>query len=516
MKMIKHIIPVFFAFLLVSCFDDQSTEAVRPLAEIIIDESSILKEYNIAKNEEIVIKPVVSQTNDPLPLSYTWEIDQKVVGTADTLLYVGNKLGSFNGRLIVENSDGKSFHIFKLNVNSPYESGITVLSKDAEGHSCISFMQDATTAGAKTEFYDYNVFEVNNPGLDFASNASDLVQTKGSIVVSCQGKDGVDDDNATIYFLNEKTFVMENMVDGSEYPTFKPTKLMIPSESYFGTGYPVLSADGKMYEIPTSNAVLQPSHNLLSTYAQTCFIEADNSSFYDIIFWDKEVNGLALIYNAYGPFFCGSKYLLKSDSIATDDYFVKQFSKLKGVKNLTLIRRTPEQKKTERRELIGIAEGAIALQKIIVSTFFWEKVEGVVGNVYRVLDHNKGFSKVANKTFTLIDEYTPSIANATYDTMFFPNGNKVMKWYYSKEKKNDKENYYLEDSEVLCEIGSEKAVITAFEITDDHQKTYVAFYEPEEEGKNGSIWAFDTDTGEILEKYDNVCYQPVKIIYKKK
>ena len=100
--------------------------------------------------------------------------------------------------------------------------------------------------------------------------------------------------------------------------------------------------------------------------------------------------------------------------------------------------------------------------------------------------------------------------------MLFPDGNKVMKWYYNKETKDDGKIYYLEDAEVLCTIGSNKAVITAFEISDDHKQTYVAFYEPEQEGKNGSVWVINTDTGEVLEKYDNVCYQPVKIIYKKK
>lgn len=515
MKITKYIIPAFAALLLVSCFEDKSTDAIRPLAEIIIEDGCIKNEYNIAKNEELVIKPLIKQLNNELPLSYTWEIDQKVVSRDETFHYVGNKLGSYSARLIVENSDGKAFHIFKLNVNSPYENGITVLSKDAEGRSCLSFMQESMIAGEKSEFYNENSFEINNPDLVFASNASDIIQTKGSIIIACQGKDGDANDNATIYFLNEKTFVMENLVDGSEYPTFKPTKLLTPSESYEGGAYPVLSADGKMYSLPTYNAVLQPSHNLLSTYAQTGFVEADNSSYYDIIMWDKELNCLTLIYNGYGPYYCGSKYLCLRDSITKDDYYVKNFSKLKSVKTLTLIRRTPEQKKTSRRELIGIVEAPLALQKVIVSTFFWQAVEGKVGE-YNVLD-NKGFTKTASKkTYSLINENTPCIANATYKTMLFPDGNKVMRWYYNRETKGDGKMYYLEDADVLCTVGSNKAVITAFEISDDHKQTYVAFYEPEQEGKNGSVWVIDTDTGEVLEKYDNVCYQPVKIIYKKK
>ena len=44
----------------------------------------------------------------------------------------------------------------------------------------------------------------------------------------------------------------------------------------------------------------------------------------------------------------------------------------------------------------------------------------------------------------------------------------------------------------------------------------VLFYEPSQSGKNGSVWVIDTNSGKVLEEYNNVCHQPVKIIYKKK
>ena len=53
-------------------------------------------------------------------------------------------------------------------------------------------------------------------------------------------------------------------------------------------------------------------------------------------------------------------------------------------------------------------------------------------------------------------------------------------------------------------------------MSEDHLKTYVAFYEPDQDGLNGSVWVFDTDKGTVLEKYDNVCYEPVKMFYKKR
>lgn len=511
MKTSKSILLALAMLSFVSCFKDESTDATQPISEIFIDESNLEKVYNIAKNDTLVIEPTVIQTNAELPLSYAWELNQEVVSTDKIFKYVGNTLGVYNGRLIVENEDGKAFFIFTLNVNSPYEYGITVLSKDASNRPYISFMQEPMKEGDEKKFYTENCLERNNPDQFFASNPSDILQTTGSLIVACQGNDEEANDEATIYFLNEKTFVVENIVTGSEYESFKPTKLLIPFYGSTGVSYPVLSADGKMYSLPTSNAVLQPSTQFTSTYAQTAFVRCESQSSYDVIVWDKEVNGLAVLYNGYGPYYCGSKYLLQRDSVAQDAYFNKNFSKLKEVRTLTHINKTKRQQSESYSEMVAIAQAPLQLQKSIIGTFFWRPIEGTIGG-YEVLDRGKGFSdaKAASRSYSLINENTPCIANATYETMLFAHGNKVLRWYYSKDK------YYLEDADELLTVGSDDAIITSFDISEDHLKTYVAFYEPNQEGQNGSVWVFDTDNGKVLERYDNVCYQPMKMIYKKK
>lgn len=504
----RHILhSLIVSLALVSCFEDESTLATRELAEISIDGSSIKKEYNIRKNDTLIIEPVVTQSNGELPLTYTWELDQQVVSTEPVLRYVGEALGAFSARLIVENEDGKAFHVFALNVNSPYEYGITVLSEDAEGKPHIAFMQEPIKEGDAKAFYNENSLVRNNPEQTFASHPADMVQTTGSLIVACQGSDG-EEDGAAIYFLNEKTLVVENIVESKEYKTFKPTRLFTPGDSFDGGAYPVLSADGKMYSLPTYNAVLQPSHKLLSTYAQTGFVVDNGGGYNDIILWDAEVNGLVLIYNSYGPYYLGSRYLLQRDSLLTDEYYVKNLSKLRGVCTLTPVLRTPAQKKVLEQELVAIVKAPLMQQKVVVATFFWDGVSGSYGE-YRVLD-NKGFTKAASKSCTLIDEHTPCVANATYETMLFANGSRVMRWYYNKD------NHYLEDADVLLSVGSDEAVITSLAISDDHTKTFVAFYEPSQEGKNGSVWVFDTGTGTVLERYDGVCYRPVKVMWKKK
>ena len=506
MKTYKYILFALATLTLASCFKDESTDATNPIAEITIDESNLQKVYNINKNDSLIISPVVTQSNKELPLYYAWELDQVIVSTEKEFRYRGDILGTYNGRLIVSNDDGKAFYTFTLNVNSPYEYGIMVLSKDTDGRPHIAFMQEPLEEGGEKKFYDENCLEKNNTDQFFASNPSDIIQTTGTLIVACQGNDNDSEDGAAIYFLNEKTFVMENLVESNEYKDFKPTRLLTPQGSYEGSAYPVLSADGKMYSLPTYNAVLQPSHKLTSTYAQAGFA-IGGDRYNDIVVWDNEVNDFVCLYNSYGPYYCGAQYLLTRDSLMTDEYYKKNFSKLKGLNSLTPIRRTAEQEKNSRLQFVAIVKGALATQKVIMGSFFWEAVTGSYGK-YNVYD-NGGFTKAAAKNYSVINENTPCIANATYETMLFADGNKVMKWYYLNDA-------YLEKAVELLQVGSDEAIITSFDISADHKQTYVSFYEPNQEGKNGSVWVFDTNSGEVLEQYDNVCYQPVKVLYKKK
>ena len=128
MKTYKYILFALAAFTFASCFEDESTLATNPIAEITIDESNLQKVYNINKNDSLIITPIVTQKNKELPLSYAWELDQEIISVEKDFRYKGDILGTFNGRLIVSNDDGKAFYTFTLNVNSPYEYGILVLS----------------------------------------------------------------------------------------------------------------------------------------------------------------------------------------------------------------------------------------------------------------------------------------------------------------------------------------------------------------------------------------------------
>lgn len=485
--------------MLASCFSDETTEATRPLSHITI-ESGIDSVYNIDKNSTLVIRPVISQSNKEKTLSYTWEIDLKAYSHDEAFTFVGNALGRYSCRLIVENEDGKAFYPFIVYVNSPYEEGITVLSKDARDNSMLSFMQKPEP-GNEGSFTVGDCFAVNNPDTPFAAGAADIVQCSGSLIVACQGG-GERGDLPTIYYLNEKTLVVENMFTVPEYDDFKPVILGIPDKSFSGTSYPVVCENGKVYDFSTAEAAVAKPRKLLSTYAQNCIV--NSGSGYDILLWDNENNALAQIYNGYGPYYCSTQYNLKLDD---EEFESKNYFSGSSLVAMTKIRMTTSQKVSSgsRQEFLILTQKIPSTRSEVLYTDFWgydfEKDEitfNTANTVQGVLLNSP------------LQASTPCVANKTYYSLLFADGNKVRRWNYNTSLSK------LAKAPTLLTVGSDSAVITAFEISSDHLKTYVAFYEPGQEGLNGSVWVFDTDKGTVLEKYDNICYKPVKMFYKKK
>ena len=166
---------------------------------------------------------------------------------------------------------------------------------------------------------------------------------------------------------------------------------------------------------------------------------------------------------------------------------------------------TPQQANTNAAQALVMTKNGMIVQKTVVSTSFWSYNYDTAETV---LDDNGG-TKMACVGICPITETTPMIANMTYFSLLFADGNKVRRWYYTT-------NTQLTQADVLLTVGSSEAVITGFEMSSNHEQSYVSFYEPSEAGMNGHLWIFDTDTGDVIDKYDNICYRPVKMIYKKK
>ena len=492
------------ALLAVSCVKDDTSLGNGAISIIDIDSTSIQTEYNIKKNDILVITPQVTQQNKQKALTYTWEVELQTVSNSPSFQYEAKQLGSYRCRLIVENEDGKSFFNFTIHVNTPYEEGLTLISKDKNGQGKLSFLLFSPDGKPAEDFTEDDCFAANNPDEEFTVNPVDIVHSGENLILACQGDET---QAAAIYYLNEKTLVVENKITAPEFPDFKPTRMAIPSEGAIGVAYPILCENGKVYEFSTSEGALVKPRKLPYTYAQSVVTyDEGNPGIYYLLFWDEEAKALCQVYRGYGPYYCSREYLLERgkflEKCANDpnvNYFNgKQFARME------LIRMTPSQLAKNGSETLVLTKGAIC-QKVRLQTTLWSYNADEASNI---LVDNGGFSPVGFGTIP-VDENTPAIANFTYKSFLYAQGNKVRRWNYTS-------NQLLQDAEVLLEVGSPSAVITNFEISADHKVTYVAFYEPTQEGNNGSVWAFDTDKGTLLNKYDNICYQPTKMIYKAK
>jgi hypothetical protein len=192
----------------------------------------------------------------------------------------------------------------------------------------------------------------------------------------------------------------------------------------------------------------------------------------------------------------------RNDCVGTANFFNGL-----NIRKMTLVKMTEEQRKAgNNSEILVITNNQIGMiQRTRISVDFWGYNSETSENV---LVDNGGY-KVCGFGDLPLTETTPCIANLTYYSMLFADGNKVRRWNYTS-------NQQITAADVLQTIGSETAIISGFELSADHKLTYVAFYEPDQPGLNGSVWVIDTDKGNIIKKYDNICYQPVKIMYKKK
>lgn len=488
-----------------SCHKDETTDATGMISEITIDGGTVKDKYDIDKNETLKITPKVSQTMDGKPLAYTWEINQKVYSQEPELVYVGKELGTFNCRLVVENEDGKAFFPFTLNVNSPYEEGITVISRDAEGKSRLSFMLAQRTEGVADYFYEGDCFALNNPDLQFADSVADILLCNNSLLVACQGNKATGQPG-TIYYLNGKTFVVENVLSVPEYEDFRPYRILAPSNTTSGSVCPVLCKNGKIYEFSTTEGAVTRSARFKNEYSHCCSIFDDGSLSESCMYlWDKNIQGLFALYRGLSLFCCepiGKEWQLMLNE--SNENELRDRNYFKGYDLVFMF--TPRVRESATRygdRFVIITKKGALYQKTIFASGLWVYNNELQKN--ELADYDG--MKMAGIRTDLTEE-TPYVASAHHKYLLYGNGNKVKRWIYEQQR--------LDQAKEIAAVGTEAAVITSMELSLDHEELYVAFYEPGEEGMNGHIWTIDAEEGNVLRKYDNVCYRPVKIIYKQK
>ena len=505
MNILKYITAIVLVILSISCIRDDSSMGGKPIS--IIEISAISETYNTEKGDILTITPTVKQSIEGKELSYAWEINQQIYSNDKILSYTCDELGTFNARLIVTNEDGSEFFPFVINVNSPYQEGILIISHNEEGKSMISFMRKEPDTGELTKFIEEDCFALNNPEVNLSSNISDVTQSNGAVIFTCKGDDTAQNPSM-IYYINDKTFEVENMVNTSEFPDFKPVKMHVCSTGIGGAAYPILTENGEIYEFAsTEGTVIKSVSKLPYTYHKsTVFYDNGTGYQYNIILWDLEKEIPLQIMTGYGPYYCIKDYadakkrdmVTSQSNVFTGQNPVKMFQP----------KLTKAQMLTQSPELVIVSthKNTGMLHRSILPVGFWTTnmsdytVSLIMTESLRII----GFGGVS-----LLKEDSPLVASSLFKAAFFADANKLYQWHYSST------NMLTAGSTPFATIGNETSIITAVELSDDQKQIYLTAYDTAQEGKNGSFYILDTESGKILSEYKNIAYKPIKVIYKK-
>ncbi|MCH5227370.1 MAG: hypothetical protein J1F16_06095 [Muribaculaceae bacterium] len=508
MRTTRYIYLALTAALFWSCASDDTTLGGNPISEISIDEYSVLPSYELSKNDVLTISPVINQSMPGKTLSYEWEVEHEIVSTEPVFSYTCSELGSFDCRLIVSNEDGKAFATFTINVNTPYEEGLVIVSKDPTGKSRLSFMLH-NIDGTEDSFYDYDVFSYNNPEIAFAPNVSDIVVSNGNLIISSKGDATV---APSIYYLNEKTMDVENYVEVPEYAGFSPYRLMVCQTAYAGASYPILSENGKVYDFASTEGTVVESNKFPSTYDIETSVFYESGS-YNLFFWDNQDNVLVTMFDGYGGFYCLKDYEQKSnkENININSNIFAQGN------DQPIIMFIP---KYRTRDLIGttaqiyiLSESNGRLRRTAINKGIWKYDMDAGRNFF---DIRETFTDIGAVSDSPIEKGAPIIGSATTKSLFFAKGNKIYRWYYPQGNINT--------ASVFATVGNETSIVTSFDINSDQDLLYVASYDPTQGGLNGSCHIMEikktSSTEEVyvgkITNFNNISYQPVKILYKNK
>lgn len=465
-----NILPIIFTFLLAACFDDDTTTDTRSISVISIDTTKLEKVYNIDKLDTRIITPEIKQTDPSYPLTYEWQVDYKFYSDSSAFKFTGKDLGSYDVRLKVSNQDGSAFYTFQLNVNSPYEEGIAMLSEGPQGEMELSFMRkysdEELKAGMKEEFAT-NCLQLNNPDVTFEKSPTDMAKRETQLFICCRNQ-------PIVYAINTKTFELENAISAPEYPDFIPLKMNIPDNTSRSSD--VLCQNGVVYNLSTYESVIVPHTYLTGKYAEQTFFCAGAYQTYSY-YWNPETCQV-LNNNQYSA-------TTSEDALAGQE-LIQYFN---GIYNeyITIISRD----KTEGK----IMKTNIGPSFIAYSADYSQR--------WLDLKEQKELTGTTNLKPT-----SPSVASSVYKQLLYAEGNKIYRWYYS-------DNSFPTSS--WATINLENCEITYLGLSPDETQLYVGVYQPNESGLNGHLYILDSDTGKpIGDPYLNVGYKPVKIMYKVK
>lgn len=514
-KLFCKIIILLSCALFHACIDDESSGFKTDGSPITITTRDTI--YDVELGDPVVITPEISQTESHLDLKYEWRSiamgenqegkdSLKFIGTDKTLSYNFAEPGTFRVRLRVENKYGSAFKYFVINVLSPYEEGILILSNDVNDNGRLSFIRAKNEADvlskSNVDFY-LDAFARVNPDVKLRGlrDADISKMNKGfyQLILSSE-TDG------RFYFINTQNFLVENMIAVSQdLPGVRPTQICVQSESKYNIS-PSLFI--------TRDDAGQPSDFVFMDILDR-YVFPDVEKFPEKGTYDKLVTGYGKkSYNsAIGRFACcidranGNLHIIQDN-----DYYYDASEYLKG------------------QELLGASFYDVMVHgpRLIFATV--DKINPKLIRVYRSKNSEYWEDEDANDKFILenVYEYTLSegvkptlsfdsdiVYSDKYDCLFFNQGNKIYRWapYSTTEPK-------LPTTEVLPKDTDRDKLtdgdeITCMKLSPSEDYLYVCVYNSNAKTElKGKLLIVNTDNLKIERVFEGVSDRAVQVMWK--
>lgn len=456
----------------IGCFDDDTTVDTVRISKVSIDTASLQKVYDRDKNETLVIDitQYVTQAEKDLPLTFQWDMDYKFFSDSSVLVVDCQTLGSFPMRVKVSNEQSSAFYEFQLNINTPYEEGLAVLSVTNDGTGMLSFMRYLSD-GTSGEF-ETHCLKTNNPGEEFPKYPTDIRKRESQLFISYK-------QDPSIYIVNDKTLELENIVSASEYPGFVPECMLLP-ENAARTAI-IISSDGAAYNLASLEGIVLTHTSLRSSYSTIYYGYYGAYQSYDFL-WDEKTHSMV----SYDGYTVTDANATGFGSVWEGEHEVVAMVEDKEGESITVL--------TELNGEIWKTSLGYYILKYNWDTWMPEGIDYY--DEQRVIANPSNFK-----------QGDPYVGSSRYQCMFYAQGNKIYRWYYSSTS-------FPSDAWGTLDLGD--AEITTMTVSPDGNNLYVGAYRPNEAGENGYIYIYDIRNGNLIKSCKNVAYKPVKIMYKKK
>lgn len=461
----KYIITGLLSLSLFSCYKDDSSVGTNPITELSINMKEVTAPtINQEKNEPLVIDPIITQKGTEKPVTYEWEINYELFSTEKKLVYPCSKLGTYNVRLKVTNEDGSAYKSFKVNVNSPYEEGLMLLSEDEQGEGSLSFMRKFTPAeiaAGKTETFVGNVFSINNPGEKLGKFPTDIVKRQKQVFISSRGE-------KKIYYLNDKTFELEAVITAPDIPDFKPIAMNVP-DAAFRTST-ILCEGGKLLNLALlENLVMTHTKYNTPVINKTDFGSNINDCFN--YYWDP-VKSQMLQYSAY--------------------YTTSSLTAFEGQDLLNFF---------YDGTLFYVVTKSKTNPSVITKTVFSKYIQNPSTKKLDIIQQ----AQLNVDGSTELEPSCVTKVNGSFKKLIYAKGNKVYSWFYTGT-----------EMPTTPFITVDEGVVTALEQSTDGSLLYVGVYNAAASGMKGSVYVYNMDNGALIKKHTGISNKPVKLFYKKK